>query len=290
MNLRLFARRWKLPRKMGLDPGPASDAQDIINKIQTFLLTEQQKSGDGSWNDDPLATAMALASFPDIVLPDSDGDGLPDAIETALGSNPYVSDSQTVLSLLNGNSAGSLGAVTKQTSLNLYTTSYLNYQPDLVGATAPYNFTLVSGLPPGVFFNTTTGALSGSILFTGDYQIHLSMRDAKGLWFDYVVTIHVVAQPNGIDADGDGMPDWWELKYGLNPYDPSDASQDPDHDGLTNLQEYLHGTDPFNPDTDGDGMNDGDEVAVGRNPLVNEDKAKQAAIQVILQLLLDDDQ
>ncbi len=47
-----------------------------------------------------------------------------------------------------------------------------------------------------------------------------------------------------VDSDGDGMPDWWEKKYGLDPNDPSDASKDADGDGYTNLEEYLNGTDP----------------------------------------------
>ncbi len=46
------------------------------------------------------------------------------------------------------------------------------------------------------------------------------------------------------DSDQDGMPDEWELKYGLNPKEASDAVKDADGDGYTNIEEYLNGTDP----------------------------------------------
>ncbi|MBQ7163161.1 MAG: polysaccharide lyase [Bacteroidales bacterium] len=46
------------------------------------------------------------------------------------------------------------------------------------------------------------------------------------------------------DTDNDGMPDDWEKKYGLNPKDGSDASQDLDKDGYTNIEEFINGTDP----------------------------------------------
>lgn len=47
-----------------------------------------------------------------------------------------------------------------------------------------------------------------------------------------------------VDTDGDGMPDEWEKKYGLNPNDPSDGAKDTDGDGYTNVEEYLNGTNP----------------------------------------------
>jgi hypothetical protein len=72
--------------------------------------------------------------------------------------------------------------------------------------------------------------------------------------------------PFNADSDGDGMPDGWEVLHELNPNDPSDADEDPDGDGLTNLDEYLYGTDPNNPDSDGDGTSDGDEVDAGTDP------------------------
>lgn len=96
---------------------------------------------------------------------------------------------------------------------------------------------------------------------------------------------------NALDSDGDGMPDWWELLYaadGLDPFDPTDADGDIDGDGVTNLQEFLAGTDPNGYDyptwaaipstglalserdktfdKDGDGMINLLEFAVGTNP------------------------
>jgi hypothetical protein len=43
------------------------------------------------------------------------------------------------------------------------------------------------------------------------------------------------------DSDGDGLPDWWEQANGTFVFIP-DANDDPDGDGLTNLQEYFAGT------------------------------------------------
>lgn len=45
--------------------------------------------------------------------------------------------------------------------------------------------------------------------------------------------------PAPLDTDQDGMPDTWERRYHLNPRNAADRNQDPDHDGYTNLEEYL---------------------------------------------------
>jgi len=50
--------------------------------------------------------------------------------------------------------------------------------------------------------------------------------------------------PAPADTDGDGMPDEWEIKHGLNPNAPSDGPQDKDTDGYTNIEEYLNNTIP----------------------------------------------
>jgi len=49
-----------------------------------------------------------------------------------------------------------------------------------------------------------------------------------------------------LDADGDGLPDEWEKRYGLNPNDPGDAAADKDGDEFTNLEEFQAKTDPTN--------------------------------------------
>jgi len=46
------------------------------------------------------------------------------------------------------------------------------------------------------------------------------------------------------DADKDGMPDWWEKKYGLDPNKAADNAGDKDKDGYTNVEEYINDTDP----------------------------------------------
>lgn len=53
------------------------------------------------------------------------------------------------------------------------------------------------------------------------------------------------------DSDGDQLPDSWELLYSLDPNNPTGihgALGDFDHDGATNLMEYLIGSNPIDPD------------------------------------------
>ncbi|MCE5179651.1 MAG: polysaccharide lyase [Porphyromonadaceae bacterium] len=54
------------------------------------------------------------------------------------------------------------------------------------------------------------------------------------------------------DSDKDGMPDWWEEKYGLNPNDPSDARGDINGDGYMNIEKFING---INPETNIDWTN-----------------------------------
>ena len=76
-------------------------------------------------------------------------------------------------------------------------------------------------------------------------------------------TVRAVFGPSTLDSDGDGIPDYWEIAFKLDPDDPSDGSMDSDGDGGTNLNEFLGGTDPYVADVgavkndfNGDGKSD----------------------------------
>jgi len=73
--------------------------------------------------------------------------------------------------------------------------------------------------------------------------------------------------PSGLtDSDNDGMGDCFEVYYRLSPFKADDGELDPDHDFLTNREEFEQGTHPFDADTDGGGESDWSEVASGRCP------------------------
>jgi hypothetical protein len=94
------------------------------------------------------------------------------------------------------------------------------------------------------------------------------------------------------DMDNDRMPDDWERAHGLNPNNASDADQDADGDGITNLEEYRLGTDPRSRDSDGDGVSDGQERIEGSNPMGSAvpDPALQTGLHYFLLMNLDDDE
>ncbi len=72
----------------------------------------------------------------------------------------------------------------------------------------------------------------------GLYKIQLTVRNASGNSSSAFTAVYSI-----VDLDGDGLPDWWEVKY-FGSIGEQSGSDDYDSDGYTNLQEYASGTDP----------------------------------------------
>ena len=76
------------------------------------------------------------------------------------------------------------------------------------------------------------------------------------------------------DNDNDNIPTAWEWSHGLDPFNSSDADDDNDFDGLSNLKESQFNTNPFKADTDNDRIPDKWEIENNLNPLSKTDASE----------------
>jgi len=139
---------------------------------------------------------------------------------------------------------------------------------DLVGSFSASDADADDTLTFSLTCNDTLFSIDGTALrinFVADYEtqngyiICVRVTDSDGLSYDenFVISIEddIDTDEDGIedslddDDDGDGMSDTFELEYGLNPFDPTDADGDLDSDGFTNLEEYKAGTEPDNDES-----------------------------------------
>ena len=138
-----------------------------------------------------------------------------------------------------------------------------------------------------IFPATSVNAVAGPNVI----QIERTGGTAGGwIGFDFLRLDH---DPTGMqDADGDGMPRWYEESFGLSESDAADAAADPDGDGRTTLAEFQSGTNPTDADTDNDGLSDSAELIRGTNPLFTDtdgDGLSDGAETVTNPLLADSD-
>ena len=258
------------------------DSVEDADKDMLTNLGEYLNSTD-PWNPDTDGDGMSdgwevLQGFdplnPDDAQQDADGDGLSNLMEMHLGTDPWSNDTDS-------------DGLSDYDELHYGTNPLM---PDTDGEGIK-DGTEIYGVTSPHYLNTTyfTNATERDTDSDGltDYEEVFEYftdptnpdTDGDGL-FDgaEVDPQRYAAKPTNAtnpDTDGDGMPDGWEYFNGEyvnyhwapDPNNASDADEDLDGDGLTNYQEYLAGTDPWNPDTDGDGMPDGWELHYSLNPL-----------------------
>ena len=97
-----------------------------------------------------------------------------------------------------------------------------------------------------------TNAADGS-LSTVSGNAALTLANLK--IYDHVSTADELGFNDSELPTPDGIPDWYEVFYGLNPA-TNDSALDPDGDTLSNFDEYTLGTNPIASDTDSDGLRD----------------------------------
>lgn len=123
-----------------------------------------------------------------------------------------------------------------------------------------------------------------------DARIVDSVRNGTGDWIDHPDEVGgwpiLEAGVPYADCDGDGMPDDWELRYGLDPTDPSDANLDSDGDGYTNIEEFLNGTNPLSPVHDSNLDFFAHPAAIGSASV--EDAEIESQLRVFLPLVAQD--
>ncbi|UCE10255.1 MAG: SBBP repeat-containing protein [Candidatus Thorarchaeota archaeon] len=126
---------------------------------------------------------------------------------------------------------------------------------------------IVCGYTSSDDFPTTSGSFQEEYYANWDaflIALHdLGDMDLDGLneWAEYLSGTMRASN----DTESDGMPDGWEVTFGLDPL-VDDADLDKDGDGLSNLGEFQNRTDPTFPDSDLDGIPDGWEVHNGYDP------------------------
>ncbi len=172
-------------------------------------------SADSFAANEAVGFSSRFSVLTTILKQDADGDGLPDLWESFYGLDASVNDSSADA---DGDGRSNL---------------------------AEYN----AGTNPIVADDWTksAGESATSVVDTGG-------RNTGGAPFDNFIEVwarslafQLDTAGRAPDADKDGMPDWWEIKYGLDAF-VSSATRDTDGDGRTDVAEYNAGTNPIKAD------------------------------------------
>lgn len=142
-----------------------------------------------------------------------------------------------------GSGGGGSGGSGGMTSAPPYSVAGLKLTIPVLVNTNTYIYTTIFDHNPALVYDiyartnlNSTNWLFGAAGVAGQTNYYL-------LHSLYPSNFFLMAASN-VDSDGDGIPDNWEVTYGLNPASAADASQDADGDGFTNLREFQLGTNP----------------------------------------------
>ncbi len=252
--------RWADPDRDGL-----SNLEEYWNALQP---AEADSDLDG------LADGIEMELNCDPLNPDTDGDGMPDGWEHYAAGDPTVQDpngDQDGDGLDNvGEFEWACTPVTKDSDRDgipdKWETTYTRWDPNNSSYTMDPSSNTDAGLDAdrdGFDWNGD-GVLDEREILSNLEEFHYG-TDPGSYDSDYD------GIPDGEklyenDLDRDGMPNWWEERFFLEPFSGEDGIWDSDGDGVLNYLEWTVGTHPTDPDTDNDGICDGSELDMGTDP------------------------
>jgi hypothetical protein len=133
---------------------------------------------------------------------------------------------------------------------------------------ATLSWSAASGVPPLVY-EVREGTASGSesvLLDTNSLSVFVPLYPGSNSPITYFFIVKAIDGCGHYDTNqvelsvqpllnpnksqvGDGIPNGWKQRYGLNPFNPNLVNEDLDGTGFTVLQDYLVGIDPTNSAT-----------------------------------------
>lgn len=253
---------WELQNGLATDRNDTSEDPDGdgLTNLQEYNAGTNPQSSDSQVSSTALSPLFSVntAIYPFPISSDGDSDGMPDWWEQkyglALGVNDASGDLDgdglsNLAEYQQGRSPSMSESITEVAAVSAaFSLDTVFAPPDSDGDGMRDYWEIANGLdrlrndanedPDGDGRTNLEEYNAGTNPHVDDWA---GPSEAQSL--NFVVNTGGYNQPLSLDTDGDGMPDWWEIRYGLN-WSINDATGDPDHDGRTNLAEYRSGGNP----------------------------------------------